>query len=89
MQKSVIFQQDTKILGIKAKEASDDLQREINVFYQTLSSVVKANAEQYGRFTLLTVSGTLKNYGAILGPMYARDITSGFISNTEPESQDY
>ena len=58
-------------------------------FTKHYQCVVKANAEQYGRFTLLTVSGTLKNYGAILGPMYARDITSGFISNTEPESQDY
>ena len=87
--KVVFIFENYDFMFIKAKEASDDLQREINVFYQTLSSVVKANAEQYGRFTLLTVSGTLKNYGAILGPMYARDITSGFISNTEPVSQDY
>lgn len=86
--KVVFIFENYDFMFIKAKEASDDLQREINVFYQTLSSVVKANAEQHGRFTLLTVLGTPKNYESILAPMYARDITSEFTSNTEQESQD-
>ena len=86
--KVVFIFENYDFMFIKAKEASDDLQREINVFYQTLSSVVKANAEQHGRFTVLTVLGTPKNYESILAPMYARDITSEFTSNTEQESQD-